>query len=57
MRQLQRPGGDVDPIELRHPDIDNQEVGLELLAHLQCFEAIGGLARHRQSGLALEQAS
>ena len=50
-----RPGGDVDAVQFRHPDVEDQQVGLMFRRQPQRLQTIGGFGDHGQPGLALEQ--
>ena len=47
---------DFDPVHLGHPDVDDERLGLMLLAEPQRLEAIRRLGDDGQARVALEQA-
>ncbi len=56
-RQLLRPRRHLDAVHLRHRDVDDQHVGLVLLAQAQRLEAVRRFRHHGDAGLGFEQAA
>jgi hypothetical protein len=48
---LPSPDGYLDPVELRHPDVEDEEIGLMLLRELHGLEAVGGFGHNAVSRL------
>ena len=53
--ELLSAGGNLDAIQLRHADVENEEIGLVCFEEAYRLEAVGGFRHHRQPGT-LEQA-
>ena len=53
--ELLRPRGDLDAVQFRHADVENEQIGPMLLAEPHRLETVGGFGDHREAGL-LEQA-
>ena len=46
---------DLEAVELRHMNVEEEQVGLELRNHLDGFKSIGALAHDFNFGMALQQ--
>ena len=54
--QVGQAGGDLEPVEIRQLDVEQHQIGLQLLRRSDCCMTVAGLTDHVEA-LGLEQAA